>query len=57
MGLAPVPLVYANYPETAIRLAGESSWMTHGAAEAVDACRYFAGLIVGALRGWEWNYG
>ena len=51
MRLAPVPLAYAKHPEMAIRLAGESSRTTHGAAEAVDACRYFAGLIVGALRG------
>ena len=51
MRLAPVPLAYARHPETAIRLAGESSRTTHGTAEAVDACRYFAGLIVGALSG------
>jgi ADP-ribosylglycohydrolase len=51
MRLVPVPLAYAKHPETAIRLAGESSRTTHGAAEAVDACRYFAGLIVGALNG------
>jgi ADP-ribosylglycohydrolase len=50
MRLAPVPLAYARDPETAIRLAGESSRTTHGTAEAVDACRYFAGLIVGALQ-------
>jgi ADP-ribosylglycohydrolase len=51
MRLAPVPLAYAKQPEDAIRLAAESSRLTHGASEAVDACRYFAGLIVGALRG------
>jgi ADP-ribosylglycohydrolase len=51
MRLAPVPLAFAHDPETAIRLAAESSRTTHGAAEAVDACRYFAGLIVGALTG------
>jgi ADP-ribosylglycohydrolase len=51
MRLVPVPLAYARDPETAIRLAGESSRTTHGAPEAVDACRYFAGLIVGAISG------
>jgi ADP-ribosylglycohydrolase len=51
MRLAPVPLAFANHPENAIRLAGEMSRTTHGAPEPVDACRYFAGLIVGALEG------
>ncbi len=51
MRLAPVPLAWARDPDTAIRYAGESSRTTHGAREAVDACRFYAGLIVGALRG------
>ena len=51
MRLAPVPLRYANNPAEAVRLAAESSRTTHGAAEALDACRYFAALIVGAVRG------
>lgn len=51
MRLAPVPLAYANAPEQAVALAGESSRTTHNVAAAVDACRYMAGLIVGALRG------
>ncbi len=51
MRLAPVPLAFARSPERAIQLAGESSRTTHGAREAVDACRYFAGLLVGALGG------
>ena len=51
MRLAPVPLFYARDPEQAIRRAGDSSRTTHGATEAVDACRYLAGLIVGAVRG------
>jgi ADP-ribosylglycohydrolase len=33
----------------AIHNAGESSRTTHGAPSAVDACRYFAGLLLGAL--------
>jgi ADP-ribosylglycohydrolase len=51
MRLAPVPLFFANDPEQAIFYAGESSRTTHGARECVDACRYFAGLLVGALQG------
>jgi ADP-ribosylglycohydrolase len=51
MRLAPVPMAFAHDPEAAIRWAGESSRTTHGATEAVDACRYYAGLVVGALRG------
>jgi ADP-ribosylglycohydrolase len=51
MRLAPVPLVYAARPVVAIEKAAESSRTTHGAVVAVDACRYYAALIVGALEG------
>jgi ADP-ribosyl-[dinitrogen reductase] hydrolase len=51
MRLVPVPLYYARDPLAALERASESSRTTHGAAEAVDGCRYFAGLIVGALNG------
>jgi ADP-ribosylglycohydrolase/protein-tyrosine phosphatase len=51
MRLAPVPLRYASHPATAVRLAASSSRTTHAAREAVDACRYLAALIVGALKG------
>lgn len=51
MRLAPVVLAYANQPEQAMQLAVDSSRTTHGAAAAVDACRYFAGLLIGALNG------
>jgi len=51
MRLAPVPLFFARDPEVAIARAADSSRTTHGATEAVDACRYLAGLIVGALQG------
>jgi ADP-ribosylglycohydrolase len=47
MRLAPLPLFFSRVPEKAIELAGESSRTTHGARAAVDACRYFAGLLVG----------
>lgn len=51
MRLAPVPLFYANNPREAIEKSGESSRTTHAAPEAVDACRYFGALIVGAVHG------
>jgi ADP-ribosyl-[dinitrogen reductase] hydrolase len=51
MRLAPVPMFYANAPVHAIEFAAESSQTTHSAATTVDACRYFAALIVGALGG------
>jgi ADP-ribosyl-[dinitrogen reductase] hydrolase len=51
MRLAPVPLFFAHDPREAIARSAESSRTTHGAAEAVDACRYLAALIVGALNG------
>jgi ADP-ribosylglycohydrolase len=51
MRLAPVPLFYANHPELAIAFSKDSSRTTHGAATAIDACRYFAGLMIGAIQG------
>ena len=51
MRLAPVPMFFAADAAEAVAMAAESSRTTHGAKEAVDACRYFAGLLVGALRG------
>ncbi len=51
MRLAPVPMFYFKSPREAIERAGESSRTTHGAQTAVDACRCFASLIVGALGG------
>jgi ADP-ribosyl-[dinitrogen reductase] hydrolase len=50
MRLAPVPLFFASDPEVAIARAADSSRTTHGAREAIDACRYLAGLIIGALQ-------
>lgn len=51
MRLAPVPLFFAADPEAAIRHAADSSRTTHAARAAIDACRYFAALLVGALDG------
>ena len=51
MRLAPVAMYWSADPSAAVFLASESSRVTHGAAEAVDACRWFASLLVGALAG------
>jgi ADP-ribosylglycohydrolase len=51
MRLAPVPMFYARDPQTAIGMAGQSSRTTHGLTVCIDACRYMAGIIVGALHG------
>jgi ADP-ribosyl-[dinitrogen reductase] hydrolase len=51
MRLAPVVLFYAHHPAQAIEFSAESSRTTHAARTAVDACRYFAGLLIGALQG------
>jgi ADP-ribosyl-[dinitrogen reductase] hydrolase len=51
MRLAPVPMLYAAEPQTAIKQSAESSRTTHGAPAAVDGCRYFGALLTGALRG------
>lgn len=53
MRLAPVPLAYATQPRQAIDLSANSSRTTLGTRVAVDACRYLAGLIVGAIDGIE----
>ncbi len=51
MRLAPVPMLYVANAEEALARCADSSRTTHGAEEAVDACRYFGGLLVGALNG------
>lgn len=51
MRLAPVPMRYGFSAVEAIERAADSSRTTHGCASAVDACRYMAGVIVGALTG------
>ena len=51
MRLAPIPIFYHARNEDPVALAGESSRTTHGAAVAVDACRFLCALIGGAFRG------
>jgi len=51
MRLAPIPLAYAQTPTAALEYGASMSRTTHGSPEAVDACRYYTGLIIGALHG------
>jgi ADP-ribosyl-[dinitrogen reductase] hydrolase len=51
MRLAPVPMYYVEDFTKVIRYSGESSRTTHGAKEAVDACRLFGMMVAFALRG------
>ncbi len=53
MRLAPVPMFYFGDVGQAIHFAGESSRTTHGAAECVDACCFFAAVLWAALSGEE----
>ncbi|CAF1188046.1 unnamed protein product [Rotaria sp. Silwood1] len=49
MRLAPVPLYYYRTPEKAIEYAARSAYLTHANKKAIDACRYYAALIIAAL--------
>ena len=51
MRLAPVPLFYARNMADAVHFSGQSSITTHAAPNAIDACRYYAPLIVAAIEG------
>lgn len=51
MRLAPVPMLYAADAEEAVERCADSSRTTHASDEAVDACRYYGGLLVSALNG------
>jgi ADP-ribosyl-[dinitrogen reductase] hydrolase len=51
MRLAPVPMFFCSDPEAARHYAAESSRTTHGAPECLEACRLFAGMLVGAING------
>lgn len=51
MRLAPVPMYYAPNLEQVAEFSGQSSRTTHGAQEAVDACRLFGIMLALALEG------
>jgi hypothetical protein len=53
MRLAPVVLAFTSQTQPksslVISMAAESSRTTHGATSCVDACRFYAALIVGCI--------
>ncbi|MDX1741641.1 MAG: ADP-ribosylglycohydrolase family protein, partial [Rhodothermales bacterium] len=51
MRIVPIAMRFYGVPGKAVEWAAESSRTTHGAPAAVDACRYFVGLLVGVLGG------
>jgi ADP-ribosyl-[dinitrogen reductase] hydrolase len=51
MRLAPVPMAYVYDLDQVARFSGESSRTTHGAQEAVDACRLFGVMLALTLQG------
>jgi ADP-ribosyl-[dinitrogen reductase] hydrolase len=51
MRVAPAVMAFWGNPRLAVEYAGKSSKTTHGNPECVDACRYFGGLLVGAIHG------
>jgi ADP-ribosyl-[dinitrogen reductase] hydrolase len=51
MRLAPVPMFYARHPELVLEKCADSSRTTHASLQAVDACRYYGALVLGALYG------
>lgn len=53
MRLAPIPIVYHNDFEDAIKMASASSLTTHGAPQCLDACKYMSILITAAIRGFD----
>ncbi|HIH02468.1 MAG TPA: methyltransferase domain-containing protein [Methanoregulaceae archaeon] len=49
--VASVPIFFAGDPGRTFEEAAAMSRTTHAAPESVDACRYFAGLLSGAILG------
>ncbi len=50
MRLAPAALFYADNTRSAVEWCGKTSKTTHSHKACVDACRYYSGLIIGALK-------
>jgi ADP-ribosyl-[dinitrogen reductase] hydrolase len=53
MRLAPIPMLYSLVSSTdvAIVKSGDNSMTTHPSEISRDCCRYYAGLIIGAIHG------
>jgi ADP-ribosyl-[dinitrogen reductase] hydrolase len=51
MRLAPVPIMFVDYPEKAASHSAEQSKTTHGADECIEASHLFGEILVRALQG------
>src|SRR5207302_432807 len=51
MRLAPVPMFFCADHAQAVEMSGQSARTTHGAAECVESCRLYGGILVRALQG------
>lgn len=51
MRLAPIPILYQNRPFELLKYSALSSETTHSAQQCIDACRYMASIIAGAING------
>lgn len=51
MRLAPVPMYFYPSHNDAIKYSAESSRTTHGAAECMDACKYFSSILFTCFHG------
>ncbi len=51
MRIAPIPLYFRDNVFEAIKYAELSSRVTHESQLCADACKYYSGLIIGALNG------
>ncbi|MGC8743801.1 MAG: ADP-ribosylglycohydrolase family protein [Verrucomicrobiia bacterium] len=51
--MAPIAMLFRNSPEDAIRFAAVNCQSTHSSKTAIDACKYFTGLLIGALSGYK----
>lgn len=51
MRTAPIAMWFRDRPADAMVAAVDASRTTHGSKASVDACRFFVGLLIGALEG------
>jgi ADP-ribosyl-[dinitrogen reductase] hydrolase len=51
MRLAPVPIFYYSDLDSLLKYAALSSQTTHAAPQCIDACKYMACMIAGAING------
>lgn len=49
--MAPIAMFYRKNIEEALKISEQNVLLTHGSRTAVDACKYFTALLIGALNG------